>query len=306
MCDGSWTERGKCEGSEKGFSEYGGFRAQLGVEMKLGIIGLGKMSEAILTGLRSAEKGIVQNGAAASQFSATTRTRDSAEDCRNRLGVETSTDNVSLTRKSEIILLGVKPHQAEKVLREIAPALTSKHLLLSICASITTEQLSTWSGGKAAVIRAMPNTPCLIRKGMTVFCAGQGVQEKHLLVAERIFSSVGKTAVVEESLMDGVTGLSGCGPAYIYLIIEALSEAGVKVGLPRETATLLAAQTLAGSAEMVLERGVHPAALKDEVTTPAGCTIDGLMALEEGKLRVTLIKAVLAAAKRSEKLRDKK
>ena len=136
-----------------------------------------------------------------------------------------------------------------------------------------------------------------------MFSSGLSAKPSHLVMAEKIFGTVGKTAVVEESLMDGVTGLSGCGPAYIYLIIEALSEAGVKVGLPRKTATLLAAQTLAGSARMVLERGEHPAALKDEVTTPAGCTIDGLMALEEGKLRVTLIKAVLAAAKRSKSLR---
>ena len=180
-----------------------------------------------------------------------------------------------------MIVLSLKPHQAEKVLKSIATQLTSKHLLIRSVRAITTQQLEEWSGGKCAVIRAMPNTPCLIGEGMTVFSAGKSVQTSHLEMAERIFTTVGKTAVVEESLMDGVTGLSGCGPAYIYLVIEALSEAGVKVGLPRETATLLASQTLLGSARMVLERGVHPAALKDEVTTPAGCTIDGLMALEE-------------------------
>jgi pyrroline-5-carboxylate reductase len=167
---------------------------------------------------------------------------------------------------------------------------------------VTTAQIAEWSGGRAAVVRAMPNTPCLIGEGMTVFCAGPGAGGEQLKIAERIFGTVGKAVALEESLMDGVTGLSGCGPAYVYLVIEALSEAGVKVGLPRKTATLLAAQTLAGSARMVLERGEHPAALKDEVTTPAGCTIDGIMALEEGKLRVTLIKAVLAAAKRSRSL----
>jgi pyrroline-5-carboxylate reductase len=138
---------------------------------------------------------------------------------------------------------------------------------------------------------------------MTVFCGGPGAKPAHMELAGKIFGTLGKTAVIEESLMDGATGLSGCGPAYVYLIIEALSEAGVKVGLSRETSTLLAAQTLSGAAKMVLERGIHPAALKDEVTTPAGCTIDGLMALEEGKLRVTLIKAVLAAEKRSRSLR---
>jgi pyrroline-5-carboxylate reductase len=141
---------------------------------------------------------------------------------------------------------------------------------------------------------------------MTVLTAAPGVKKASLEIAEEIFRFVGRTAVVEEALMDGVTGLSGCGPAYIYLIIEALSEAGVKVGLSRELSTLLASQTMLGSARMVLDRGVHPAALKDEVTTPAGCTIDGLMALEEGALRATLIKGVLAATRRSEKLREKK
>jgi len=233
----------------------------------------------------------------------TTRSLESARQASKNLGITIHIENEKLARDSEVIVLSIKPHQAEKVVRAMALQLTNKHLVISICAAITTEQLEEWSGGKCAVIRAMPNTPCLVGEGMTVFCPGKAAQAPHLKIAEKIFATVGRTAVVEESLMDGVTGLSGCGPAYIYLVIEALSEAGVKVGLPRETATLLASQTLLGAAKMVIERGVHPAALKDEVTTPAGCTIDGLMALEEGKLRVTLIKAVLAATKRSKSLR---
>jgi pyrroline-5-carboxylate reductase len=264
--------------------------------MKIGIIGMGKMGEAVAQGLR-------QSKVAGVTIRGTTRTKESADDVHQRLDIQCDTDNAKTAAASEIILLSVKPHQAEKVLREIGTKLGKQHLLLSICASITTQQLTEWSGGKAAVIRAMPNTPCLIGEGMTVLCAGPGAGGPQIAQAEKIFGPLGKTATVEETLMDGVTGLSGCGPAYMYLIIEALSEAGVKVGLPRETATLLAAQTMSGAAKMVLERGVHPAALKDEVTTPAGCTIDGLMALEEGKLRVTLIKAVLAAAKRSKSLR---
>ena len=207
---------------------------------------------------------------------------------------------------SEVLLLCVKPHQAERVVREIAPRLTAKHLIVTICASLTTAQIAEWSGGRCAVIRAMPNTPCLIGEGMTVFCGGAKANAIQMEIVAHIFGTLGRTAEIEEALMDGATGLSGCGPAYAYLIVEALSEAGVKVGLPREVATLLAAQTLRGASQMVLDRGVHPAALKDEVTTPAGCTIDGLMALEEGKLRVTLIKAVLAAAKRSRSLRTRK
>lgn len=264
----------------------------------IGIIGLGKMGEAIAEGLKRSRDGKGYH------FFATTRSEESARDAKSRLGISCTTDNGALVSESEVVLLCVKPHQAEKVLRPLAKEFTSKHLLVSICASITTAQLAEWSGGKAAVIRAMPNTPCLIGEGMTVVCGGPGAKPAQMELAGKIFGPLGKTAVIEESLMDGATGLSGCGPAYVYLIIEALSEAGVKVGLSRETSTLLAAQTLSGAAKMVLERGIHPAALKDEVTTPAGCTIDGLMALEEGKLRVTLIKAVLAAEKRSRSLRS--
>jgi pyrroline-5-carboxylate reductase len=263
--------------------------------MKIGIIGLGKMGEALAEGLRRASRDF--------SIQATTRSKESAADAAKRLKIECHTDNPKLASSAETLVLCVKPHQAEAALRGIASELTPRHLVISICASVTTEQVAAWSGGEAAAIRAMPNTPALIGEGMTVFCAGPKARAEHLSVAEKIFGTVGRTATVEESLMDGVTGLSGCGPAYVYMIIEALSEAGVKVGLPRRTATLLAAQTLAGASKMVLDRGEHPAALKDEVTTPAGCTIDGLMALEEGKLRVTLIKAVLAAAKRSKTLR---
>jgi pyrroline-5-carboxylate reductase len=272
--------------------EYG---TTMEVSVKIGIVGMGKMGEAVA-------RGLTRSGVAAT-VRGSTRTAESAADVRGRLGIMCGTDNAEAARDADIVLIAVKPHQAEKVVREIAPVLEPAQLLLSICASITTRQLASWSGEKATIIRAMPNTPCLIGEGMTVFCASAGVRLHQMEAAERLFGPLGRTAVVEESLMDGVTGLSGCGPAYVYLIIEALSEAGVKIGLPRETATLLAAQTLAGASRMVLERGVHPAALKDEVTTPAGCTIDGLMALEDGKLRVTLIKAVLAATERSRSLR---
>jgi pyrroline-5-carboxylate reductase len=268
--------------------------------MKIGIIGLGKMGEAII-------EGTAHSSSTPFRIEGTTHSKDSALRAAKALKVKVHTDNGKLVDDSDVIILCVKPHQAEKVLREVASRFKKNHMLISICASITIEQLTDWSKGKPkTIIRAMPNTPCLIREGMTVLCAAPGIKKSDLEFADRIFKTLGRTAIVDESLMDGVTGLSGCGPAYIYLIIEALSDAGVKVGLHRELATLLAAQTMLGSAKMVLDRGVHPAALKDEVTTPAGCTIDGLMALEEGALRGTLIKGVVAAAKRSEKLREKK
>lgn len=265
--------------------------------MRIGIIGLGKMGEALAQGL-------AVGGGKKPSIQATTRSKESAKDAQKRLRVAVGTDNRALAKKSDVLILCVKPYQAEEVLKGIADLLTPKHLLISVCASITNRQIEDWTEHRCAVIRSMPNTPALIREGMTVLAPGSDAKPKQVDAAKAIFEAVGKVTVVDEPLMDGVTGLSGCGPAYVYLIIEALSEAGVKVGLPREKATLLAAQTLMGAAKMVLERGDHPAALKDEVTTPAGCTIDGLMALEEGKLRVTLIKAVLAAKDRSERLRE--
>jgi pyrroline-5-carboxylate reductase len=258
---------------------------------------MGKMGEALVQGLTSSDPKLELRG--------TTRSLESATRVEKELKIPCKTDNRQLAAWADIVILCVKPHQVPKVLGEIQGALTRKKLLISIAAAITTQQLSAGVRKKCATVRAMPNTPALIGQGMTVLCPGPDATETQLKMAQSLFDSVGTTTTVEESLMDGVTGLSGCGPAYVYLMIEALSEAGVKVGLPRDKATLLAAQTLMGSAQMVLERGQHPAALKDEVTTPAGCTIDGLMALEEGKLRVTLIKAVLAATKRSVGLRAK-
>lgn len=266
--------------------------------MKIGILGLGKMGEALVHGIRASSE------AKKWKLSATTRSKESARTGNRELKIPVHTDNLKLARESDVILLCVKPHQAEQVLGEIGPLLRGKQLLISVAASITNSQIEEWISHACPVIRAMPNTPALVREGMTVFAPGSEATPANLKIADMIFSTVGRVSTVDEKLMDGVTGLSGCGPAYVYLIIEALSEAGVKVGLPRETSTLLAAQTLLGAAKMVLERGDHPAALKDEVTTPAGCTIDGLMALEEGKLRVTLIKAVLAAAEKSEALRS--
>jgi pyrroline-5-carboxylate reductase len=266
--------------------------------MTIGIIGAGKMGEMIIEGLARSQ------GNSKVKIHATTRSKESAQEIANRFSITCHTDNVKLVSESDVILLCTKPHQAGPIVEQARSAFDPSKLLISICASISTGQLQEWSGGKTPVVRAMPNTPCMIGEGMTVFCSGSHALEKHMGIAEGIFSPLGKTAVIEESLMDGATGLSGCGPAYVYMIIEALSEAGVKVGLSRKVATLLAAQTLSGAAQMVLQRGVHPAAMKDEVTTPAGCTIDGLMALEEGKLRVTLIKAVVAASQRSKTLRE--
>ena len=232
----------------------------------------------------------------------TTRSPATAAAAARRLEIEVGSDNAALARESDVIVVCVKPHQARAVVEALAGALDGK-LLVSVCAAVTTADLRAWSGERAAVVRAMPNTPCFVGAGMTALCAGAATSAEHLETATRLFASVGRTAVLDETLMDAVTGLSGCGPAYVFLIVEALADAGVKLGIDRATATLLAAQTLLGAAQLVLERGVHPAVLKDEVTTPGGCTVDGLAALEAGGLRSTLFDGVRAAASRSRTLR---
>jgi len=175
-------------------------------------------------------------------------------------------------------------------------------MLLSFAASVKTRDIEDAAGCNLAVVRAMPNTPAMLAAGITALCPGRFVSPEQMGVAQRIFSTVGRTVVVDEKHMDAVTGLSGSGPAFMYIVIEALAEAGVNVGLPRDVATLLAAQTVYGSARMVLETGYHPALLKDQVTTPAGCTVDGILELEAGGLRVTLIKAVKRATMRAKEL----
>jgi len=212
-------------------------------------------------------------------------------------------DNAALARRADVVFLCVKPFQMERVVREIAPELTPQKLVVTVAAAITSAQAECWIDcTDIPVVRAMPNTPFRVGEGMTVLAAGSHATAEHLELARSLFASHGRTAIVEERLMDAVTGISGCGPAYMYVVIEALSDAGVKLGLPRETARLLVAQTMLGAAKLVLSTDIHPAALKDEVTTPAGCTIDGLMELEDGKLRHTLLRAAVAAAKRSASL----
>jgi pyrroline-5-carboxylate reductase len=195
------------------------------------------------------------------------------------------------------------------VLRDIAPEMGAKTLLVSVAASVPTsyleQQLAAAGSGKhneVPVVRAMPNTPAAVGCGMTAICRGAHAGSSHLEIARAMFDAVGRTLVLDEKHMDAVTGLSASGPAFAYIILESLAEGGVKVGLPRDVATLLAAQTMKGSASVVLETGDHPALLKDAVTTPAGCTIDGILELEEGKLRVTLIKAVVKATSRAGEL----
>jgi pyrroline-5-carboxylate reductase len=220
----------------------------------------------------------------------------------NQFGIAVTTDNLKAAQDADILLLGVKPQQMHDVVRGIAPALRPGKLLISFAASVKTSAIEEAAGCEISVIRAMPNTPAMLGAGITAICRGKFVTDQQLALAEQIFATVGRTVIVDEKHMDAVTGLSGSGPAFLYIIIEALAEAGVNVGLPRDIATQLAAQTTYGAARMVLETGSHPALLKDEVTTPAGCTVEGILELEEGGLRVTLIKAVKRATERAREL----
>ncbi len=217
-------------------------------------------------------------------------------------GIPVTTDNLAAAREADILLLAVKPFQIESLLQAIRPALAPGKLIISVAASTKTKAIEEAAGLDIAVVRAMPNTTSALGAGIAGLCRGRFVTEEQMELTSRIFATVGRTVVVDEKHMDAVTGLSASGPAFIYIILESLAEAGVKVGLPRDVATLLAAQTTFGAAKMVLDTGYHPALLKDAVTTPAGCTVDGILELEEGGLRVTLIKAVMRATERAREL----
>jgi len=219
-----------------------------------------------------------------------------------KLKVKVGTSNAEAVKDADIIVIAVKPQVVQDVVREISGLTTVKQLIVSVAASVPTAMIENNLPGYVPVVRAMPNTPCIMGAGMTAICKGKHATAEDVALACHMFDVVGRTVVVDEKHMDAVTALSASGPAYIYIILESLAEAGVKVGLPRDIATLLAAQTALGAAKVVLETGDHPALLKDAVTTPAGCTIDAIMELEEGKLRVTLIKAVVKAAQRAKEL----
>ena len=263
---------------------------------KVAFLGAGKMGGIILQAL-------LKNGLlSAKSTCATVAHEERAKALAAKLKVKVGTNNVEAVKGADVIVIGVKPQVVEDVVREIAGALSSKQLIISVAASVPTAMIEKSLPTDVPVIRAMPNTPCLLGSGMTAICKGKHANVHHLALASHMFDVVGRTVIVDEKHMDAVTALSASGPAYIYIILESLAEAGVKVGLPRDIATLLAAQTALGAAKVVLETGDHPALLKDAVTTPAGCTIDAIMELEEGKLRVTLIKAVVKAAQRAKEL----
>lgn len=265
---------------------------------KFAVIGVGKMGETLISSLL--EAAVVSK----EKIIATAKHRGRIEYISEKYDVQTTLNNSEAIKDADIVLLCVKPQAVYEVFEEIKESVRKGQLIISIVASVTTQLIENALGKKVAVIRTMPNTPCLIGKGMTGICPGAYATKDHLERAKNIFEQVGRTLIVDEKYMDAVTGLSASGPAFIYVVIESLAEGGVKVGLPRNLATELAAQAVLGAASMVLETENHPALLKDAVTTPAGCTIDGIMELEEGGIRVTLIKSIVKATQRASELID--
>lgn len=266
---------------------------------RLAILGAGKMGETLLSALL--DSAVVERQGVV----ATARHRSRLELLEERFAIHTELDNRQAVRGASLILLCVKPQVAPEVLAELAGELEDGQVLVSIIAGLTTAEIERHLGDRpVVVVRAMPNTPSRIRSGMTAVCGGQHARPEHLEMARAIFARLGRALILDEKYFDAVTGLSASGPAFLYIVIEAMAEGGVKLGLPRRVATELAAQTCLGAGRMVVETGDHPALLKDEVTTPAGCTIDGILKLEEGGLRVTLIKAIVEAGRRAGGLLD--
>ena len=269
--------------------------AKSGKATTIAMIGSGQMGEALIGGWLAAKT------ISAEALFATDASAERRDLIKRRFGVRTGSDNRDAASWADVVVLAVKPQILDGVMKDLSSALAGK-LVLSIAAGVTIARLAKLTPKGTRVVRVMPNTPVLVRDGVSALSFGAGVTDKDQQLARRLFEAVGRAVVVEEKLMDAVTGLSGSGPAYVFLAIEALADGGVKMGLPRTVADLLAAQTVLGAARMVLETGEHPAKLKDRVTSPGGTTIAGLHRLEQGGLRAALMAAVESAAKRSEEL----
>jgi len=266
------------------------------VKVRIGFLGAGRMATALAAGF------VQSRITTADRISASDVSAEALQKLCAETAARAAASNVDLVDNADVVFLAVKPQHVGDVLREIRDVLTGSHLLVSIAAGVSLASLAAEIGGDKRIIRVMPNTPCLVGAGASAFAAGPHATAADVTLVQTLLSTVGLVFPLDESLLDAVTGLSGSGPAYVFQIIEALSDGGVRAGLPRQVATQLAAQTLLGAAKMVLESGEHPAALKDAVASPGGTTIAGLHALERGGLRAALIDAVHAATLRSAEL----
>jgi pyrroline-5-carboxylate reductase len=268
----------------------------MAANLTIGFLGAGRMATALAAGFIRA-KLVSAKQIIASDVNEAARTAFGRE-----TGSKVAASNAEVLKFAQVLVLAVKPDQVAAVLAEIRGGFTDNHLLISIAAGVTLARLEAGLDPEARLVRVMPNTPALVGASASAFALNQAALPADSDLAQKLFSSVGVAFHVKETLLDAVTGLSGSGPAYVYLFIEALSDGGVAAGLPRDVATKLAAQTVLGAAKMVLETGQHPGALKDMVTSPGGTTIEGLHELEKGKLRGTVMSAVRAATDKSKKL----
>lgn len=258
-------------------------------EQTVAVLGAGQMGSMLVSSL------LRDLGLKPEKLRATTRHAEHAKELSAQLGVEVTTDNRAATRGADIVFICVKPRVVPELLEEIRSELSPTAAVISIATAVTTNAIEQILGSQP-VVRAMPNTACKIGAGMTALVRGQYANHVVMDAAQQVFDAMGRTVVIDEYLMDAVTGLAASGPAFVYIMLESLAEGGVRMGLPRNVSTLLAAQAMLGAASMVLTTGEHPAVLKEQVTTPGGCTIDGILDLEDGGIRATLIRAISTAA----------
>ncbi|MFW6051298.1 MAG: pyrroline-5-carboxylate reductase [Myxococcota bacterium] len=269
------------------------------IERNIAFLGAGNMAAALIDGL------IAAGTCKPSRITATDVRPERLEELVQRHGIRTTASNPDAVAEADVVILAVKPQVLSVVLDGIGGSLRPETLVVSVAAGVPAAVIEKHLADGTRVVRTMPNTPALVHAGATGIAPGARATKDDLEVVEQLFGSVGRTVTVNEQLLDAVTGLSGSGPAYVFVMIEALSDAGVKMGLPRDAAIGMAAQTVYGAAKLVLESGEHPARLKDRVTSPAGTTIAGVHALEEGGLRATMFRAVEAATRRADELGKK-
>ncbi|XP_042903178.1 pyrroline-5-carboxylate reductase 2 isoform X3 [Parasteatoda tepidariorum] len=262
--------------------------------MRIGFIGVGRMAQTLAKGIISGELAQPEK-----ILCSCPRVDVQLLEQMRKLGCRTTADNGDVAEHARVLILAIKPPVVPSVLKEITQYITPQHLVISVAMGITTRQIEQVLPPKSRVIRVMPNTPALVREGCSVFSCGKNILEEDPGLAHKIFSSVGICDQIEEDLLDAVTGLSGSGPAYAYMAIEALADGGVKMGIRRDLAVKLAAQTLLGSAKMVLDTQQHPGSLKDDVCSPAGTSIQAVHELEKSGFRSALISAVESATRRS-------
>jgi pyrroline-5-carboxylate reductase len=264
--------------------------------LTVGFVGCGKMATALAQGF------IRANLVAPAQLVGSDVSEESRAAFSRTTGGATTSRNVEVLKAAGVVVLSVKPDQVQAVVNDLRPGVTREHLILSIAAGVTLDRLESALPEGTRVVRVMPNTPALVGESATAYAPGRAALAEDTQLVHRLFAAVGSAVQVREPLLDAVTGLSGSGPAYVFLMLEALSDGGVAAGLPREVATRLAVQTVLGSAQMVLETGQHPSVLREMVTSPGGTTVEGLHELEKGGVRAALISAVRAASDKARRL----